>query len=526
MTGCQVMVKLMLTFVLTPGVTHALTPARSVDLVNYLFDSTFYNSQVRPVAWYNETLPVLLQLDLFSITEVDPAGQSMTSLGRLHLYWLDHLLRWNASSQGGIPELLVKQGSVWTPDIVLTNGAEVPQPLGHKDLPLYLQQCGSIYWNPVVKLVSHCDVSITYFPFDYQRCHIEFGTEMSMAFEVEVFIHSTINEFWQPFSLYNYRGHPDWEIVETSADSLRNDQPKQRIVRFSVLLERKNPAHILTLVGPLLVLAVTACLVFVLPTEGGDKFTTGATVLLAYTIYMGLFYSGVLPDTGSRVSLLTVYLLCLLLTVTLVLVSTVVSLRVQHRPVWLPVGPRAARFTRRVNGRSRKLDHVMSVDTLRDIPIPMPDYPAFSPHRPRKHITSTSYQMNADNGFMMGGAAFASSINGKRLSDPLNDDNESEVSREDRPKVKNNKQDLPPVTWPEVAKAMDRVCLVVFGALIIVLTVIFFLVMAVGGDSRKPSLTADSVTADVDFSRYYNQLCCGYDCITANTTTSYDYRRK
>ena len=48
----------------------------------------------------------------------------MTSLGRLHFYWMDRLLTWNASDHGGIPELLVKQGDVWIPDVTITNGVD------------------------------------------------------------------------------------------------------------------------------------------------------------------------------------------------------------------------------------------------------------------------------------------------------------------------------------------------------------------------------------------------------------------
>ena len=51
-----------------PG--EAMTPTKTVDLFNFLFDSTFYNKNVRPVGLFNESLPILLQYDLFSISDV------------------------------------------------------------------------------------------------------------------------------------------------------------------------------------------------------------------------------------------------------------------------------------------------------------------------------------------------------------------------------------------------------------------------------------------------------------------------
>ena len=74
-----------------------------------------------------------------------------------------------------------------------------------------------------------------------------------------------VQKYWQPFSVYNYRGHDDWELIDSVADSLKNNAVKEDKVRFSVLLERKNASYIVTLVGPVRCLYLCyICVTFVL----------------------------------------------------------------------------------------------------------------------------------------------------------------------------------------------------------------------------------------------------------------------
>ena len=52
-------------------------------------------------------------------------SQTMTTIFRLEMNWVNALLTWNSSDYGGISELLVRQKDVWLPDVIVKNSVTV-----------------------------------------------------------------------------------------------------------------------------------------------------------------------------------------------------------------------------------------------------------------------------------------------------------------------------------------------------------------------------------------------------------------
>ena len=45
---------------------------------------------------------------------------------------------------------------------------------------------GKVFWPPIVKLRSTCNIDITYFPFDDQICKLKMGSWAYDGFQVDV----------------------------------------------------------------------------------------------------------------------------------------------------------------------------------------------------------------------------------------------------------------------------------------------------------------------------------------------------
>ena len=46
---------------------------------------------------------------------------------------------------------------------------------------------GTVFWPPIVKLRSTCNIDITYFPFDDQKCKLKMGSWAYDGFQVTIF---------------------------------------------------------------------------------------------------------------------------------------------------------------------------------------------------------------------------------------------------------------------------------------------------------------------------------------------------
>lgn len=160
---------------------------------------------------------------------------------------------------------------------------------------------GNIFWPPIVKLRSSCEMDITYFPFDDQICKMKMGSWAYDGFQVDVLNRST------NIDLTNYVENGEWELIDTK--SVRN------VVRYSCCIEpfpdvtftihirRRTTYYMYNVIIPSVMLSSLALLGFWLHPDGGEKVTLGLTVLLALSVFMLLIAENT-PATSFYVPLL------------------------------------------------------------------------------------------------------------------------------------------------------------------------------------------------------------------------------
>ncbi|XP_054087792.1 neuronal acetylcholine receptor subunit alpha-7-like [Zeugodacus cucurbitae] len=142
-------------------------------LLHALLDN--YNSLERPVVNESDPLHLSFGLTLMQIIDVDEKNQLLITNIWLKLEWNDMNLRWNSSEYGGVRDLRIPPHRLWKPDVLMYNSADEGFD-GTYATNVVVRNNGSCLYVPPGIFKSTCKIDITWFPFDYQRCEMKFGS--------------------------------------------------------------------------------------------------------------------------------------------------------------------------------------------------------------------------------------------------------------------------------------------------------------------------------------------------------------
>jgi len=197
-------------------------------------------------------------------------------------------------------------------------------------------------------VTTQCDILVKYYPFETQVCVITFTTEQSKQDEILFYTLNQLDEYDpdehppnSSLSLYGADG--TWEMYGYSIQMGPPIQDKSTI-RYHFYMHRRSSFYVITFIAPVIMLSMTSCLVFLIPTEAGEKMGTSITVVLAYAVYLTMV-SEYLPDTSLEVSYLALYLTALLGLTTTSTVITAVTLHIYYLPKEVKMGKSLATFT-------------------------------------------------------------------------------------------------------------------------------------------------------------------------------------
>lgn len=164
---------------------------------------------------------------------------------------------------------------------------------------------GLIVWEPGIVVETSCAVNIGKYPFDSQICDIRFLTWMHTNRTLRV------DPGHDKIHLEPTLPNGEWDITNTKAEryaypSTYRNGTEHTGVTFQVHLRRKRTFYILNTIIPVVMLSLLNVLVFILPADCGERMALAVTVLLSFTVYLGII-SDVMPKTSESLSLLGMY---------------------------------------------------------------------------------------------------------------------------------------------------------------------------------------------------------------------------
>ena len=161
-----------------------------------------------------------------------------------------------------------------------------------------------------------CDVDVTYFPFDTQKCVLElmpFGYRTNEVTLVAV-----------PVNLNFFEENNVWILKSATSESATISV--QPYIKVTLTLERRYVFFILNLFSPVLILAFLNTLVFILPADSGERIGFAITCLLSLSVYM-TFASENLPTSSKPIAAIIYLLLIYMVISSLICFVTIIGMK-------------------------------------------------------------------------------------------------------------------------------------------------------------------------------------------------------
>ncbi|KAI1723953.1 neurotransmitter-gated ion-channel ligand binding domain-containing protein [Ditylenchus destructor] len=266
-----------------------------------------YDPVERPVQDHTKPLNVNLKIILQQILDVDEKNQVLTLVVWEQLTWFDYKMKWSPEEYGGIQDVRFPYDALWKPDIILFNSADEKFD-ARFPVNFVVQHTGHVLQAPPAIVKSSCEIDITWFPFDEQICHLQYGSWTYTREHLDLFIDDTDLEGDHKMDLQYYVENGEWELIATPAQRKTADFGNNSFVElyFRLQIQRKTIYYGMNWIIPSILFLLSNVLGFTMPSECGEKITLQTTNLLSVTVFLGMV-ADVTPPTSKSVPIIAAF---------------------------------------------------------------------------------------------------------------------------------------------------------------------------------------------------------------------------
>ncbi|KAI1719732.1 neurotransmitter-gated ion-channel ligand binding domain-containing protein [Ditylenchus destructor] len=266
-----------------------------------------YDPVERPVQDHTKPLNVNLKIILQQILDVDEKNQVLTLVVWEQLTWYDYKMKWSPEEYGGIQDVRFPNDALWKPDIILFNSADEKFD-ARFPVNFVVQHTGHVLQAPPAIVKSSCEIDITWFPFDEQICHLQYGSWTYTRQHLDLFIDDTDLADGHKMDLQYYVENGEWELIATPAQRKTADFGNNSFVElyFRLQIQRKTIYYGMNWIIPSILFLLSNVLGFTMPSECGEKITLQTTNLLSVTVFLGMV-ADVTPPTSKSVPIIAAF---------------------------------------------------------------------------------------------------------------------------------------------------------------------------------------------------------------------------
>lgn len=191
-----------------------------------------------------------------------------------------------------------------------------------------LEDDGRNAWYSPASFRSTCNIDVTYFPFDEQKCSMKFGSWTFVLTDLDIDAEKS------PTFSDKYVKSAEWDLIKAS--KTRNVQFYECCsipfadVTIEMVIRRKPLFYAFNLITPCMIMLSMILLGFFLPPESGERITLSITVLLAMAVFLQLV-AETLPRNSETIPLLGKFYITIMAEISMSLMSTCWVLNIHHR---------------------------------------------------------------------------------------------------------------------------------------------------------------------------------------------------
>ncbi|XP_069125689.1 neuronal acetylcholine receptor subunit alpha-5-like [Argopecten irradians] len=270
-------------------------------------------------------------MGIMSINDLDELAGTITLTLIFNSVWKEERFTWEPDHCGGLKSLTLPQDSVWLPEMVLTTAADDTVHISTKgNFKVRVDYTGLMNWWRIGIIKSACVADVTYFPYDFQKCHVVLSPFGYQTEEISLVpMRDTI-------SFDHFSNNGQWKVISSSVkvNSLPmtkdNLEDSVEFANFTIVIERKPLYFVVSVIIPIALLALLNPCVFALPIESGERVSFAITVLLSFAVFESMV-SNYMPQGSDPMSLLSVFLVITLMNSTLITITTIFLHSMYHK---------------------------------------------------------------------------------------------------------------------------------------------------------------------------------------------------
>ncbi|XP_060563388.1 neuronal acetylcholine receptor subunit beta-3-like [Ruditapes philippinarum] len=287
-----------------------------------------YHKDVRPINNQSDVVNVNVTLDLFGIPEIDDVRGVITITVATQCVWIDERMQWDPADYGGISKILILTSEAWTPSISLGTPIEFAT-MGSVNNHVIFFPSGFALFYPGAVLKSSCGFNMKFWPFDKQICDVGF---FPLDYTTDQLLFTIIDGV----KTKSFTPNAEWVLEDTSYYTINTVGFSMAIFRFK--LKRQSLFYVLTIILPINGIAGLTCLVFLLPSESGERVSYAITIMLSLAVFLTVV-SDEMPKSSEPISLMCCYILAGICVSVIGTVLAILNLAVYHRKENVPKKP-------------------------------------------------------------------------------------------------------------------------------------------------------------------------------------------
>ncbi|XP_045167796.2 neuronal acetylcholine receptor subunit alpha-6-like [Mercenaria mercenaria] len=290
---------------------------------------TSYNPDVLPLNDFSDVLNINITTSIIKMPEVNPVHGALSMAIMVKLRWYDERLTWNPASHNGIKNISIKSKEVWTPPLAVANPVKFTL-LGQPWMQVMFTSDGKASYEVGGIIEFSCAFYMKFWPFDEHMCSLGLfpygypGTKVILTASGNV-----VNT-----DMYEKNG--EWHLDKTSFKYETDMSGGESRAVYSFRIARQSAFYMVTVIVPMNGIGALISLVFLLPSECGERVGYSITIMLSLAVFLSVIAAD-LPKNSEPIPVMCVYILFKMLMCILGVILVILNLALYHRNENIPI---------------------------------------------------------------------------------------------------------------------------------------------------------------------------------------------